>query len=134
MDGETAEKFSVENNKSSPSSIPEKISNLDDALKEIRGAIESRKDLSKKFKDQIEKEIKNTLQYLETLQPPWKLGFEVQYEFLRTSIHKSLTSRRKEIRSEELRYWEDATGLMREKRKLLMELQALRNAKRRLSL
>lgn len=126
-------KNEIHTNKVCLSSLPERIINLNDALKETQEAIQSRKDLSKKFREQIEKEIKNTLTYLETLQPPWKLGFELQYEFLRTSIHKSLTSRRKELRSEELRLWEDVTGLMREKRKVLMELQSLRNSRRRLS-
>ena len=46
------------------STLHERINTLNDALKEIREAIESRKDLSKKFKDQIEKELKNTLIYL----------------------------------------------------------------------
>ena len=118
----------------SPSSIQERITTFRSAIKEIQEAIQARKDLNKKFKEQIEQEIKNTLAYLDTMQPPWRIGFEIQYEFLRTSLHKSLTSRRRELRTEDLRFWEDMLALMKEKRRFIMEYDSLRHTKNRMNL
>ena len=65
--------------------------------------------------------------------PPWKAGFQLRYEFLRVSLHKSLTSRKKDKRTEELKFWDDMVNLIKERRKLLMEYQALLHAKRRMN-
>jgi len=51
---------------------------------------------------------------------------------LRLSLHKSLTSRQKEIRSEELKYWQDVLTILKDKRKFLDEYKALLSTKKRL--
>jgi len=66
------------------------------------------------------------------LQPPWRVGFHVELEFLRMSFHKSLTSRAKESRTEELKFWENQVTLAKERRKFLDELKELLAAKKRL--
>ena len=55
-----------------------------------------------------------------------------QLEFLRLSLHKSLTSRQKDIRTEELKYWQDVITLLKEKRKFLDEYKSLLSTKKRL--
>ena len=60
------------------------------------------------------------------------MGFQPQVEFLRLSFHKSLTSRAKESRSEQLKYWENGVNLAKERRKFVDELKELLAAKRRL--
>lgn len=112
--------------------LSERIKNLQEAIDEIDSALASRKVLSDRFLKQIGREMAEIYHQLRHLQPPWKTGFYPQVEFLRLSLHKSLTSRRKDIRSEELKYWEDVVGLLKEKRKFLDEYKALLSTKKRL--
>ena len=60
------------------------------------------------------------------------MGFHPDIEFLRLSFHKSLTSRAKESRSEQLKYWENGVNLVKEKRRFLDEYKELIAAKKRL--
>ena len=112
--------------------LSERLRNLEEAIDEIDTALVSRKTLSARFLKQIDGEMQEIHHHLGQLQPPWKIGFYPQIEFLRLSLHKSLTSRRKDIRSEELKYWEDVVGLLKEKRKFLDEYKALLSTKKRL--
>ena len=112
--------------------LSERIHNLEEAIRELDDALVSRKALSSKFLHQIDKEIQEVQFQLSHLNPPWKTGFHPQLEFLRHSFHKSLTSRKKEIRSEELKYWQDMIGILKEKRKLLDEYKSLLGTKKRL--
>lgn len=113
--------------------LDERIRNLRDAIKEIDAAIAHRKILNFRFLEQIEREREEAVRQLETLQPPWRTGFYPQLEFLRLSLHKSITSRAKDHRGEELKYWDDTVNLANERRKFLDEYKALVGMQRRLS-
>ncbi len=75
--------------------LDERIANLREAIEEIDAALVGCKQLNVKFIEQIDREAER---HLNTLQPPWKMGFYPEIEFLRLSLHKSLTSRAKERR------------------------------------
>ena len=79
-----------------------------------------------------EEEAEEVKRHLDMLNPPWKTGFYPELEFLRLSFHKSLTSRAKDRRAEELKYWENGVNLAKERRKFLDEYKALLATKRRL--
>jgi hypothetical protein len=111
--------------KSDLGAITRRLKLLAEAIKEIDEAILARRELSAKFRNQIEKEIQEVQQYLATLQPPWRAGYLPQYEFLRVSLHKSLASRKQNKRSEELKLWEDLTKLLKERRELIFEYEEL---------
>jgi hypothetical protein len=112
--------------------LSERIENLNEAIKELDNALTERKVLSKNFIHQINKEIEEVDYQLGHLNPPWKTGFYPELEFLRLSLHKSLTSRKKDIRSEELKYWQDVITLLKEKRKFLDEYKSLLSTRKRL--
>lgn len=112
--------------------LSERIENLREAIEELDNALTSRKALSDKFMRQVDEEIKEVHYQLGHLNPPWKTGFYPNLEFLRLSLHKSLTSRHKEIRTEELKYWQDVLAILKEKRKFLDQHKALLSAKKRL--
>ena len=112
--------------------LDERIANLREAIEEIDQALAGRKRLNRAFLDQIDRESAEVKAYLGTLQPPWRMGFHPNIEFMRISFHKSLTSRAKDRRSEELKYWENGVNLAKERRKFLDEYKALLAARRRL--
>jgi hypothetical protein len=112
--------------------LDERIQNLREAIEEIDEALAGRRVLNRQFINQIEAEAEEVKRHLNLLQPPWKMGFHPDIEFLRLSFHKSLTSRAKDRRSEELKYWENGVNLAKERRKFLDEFKALLAARRRL--
>lgn len=112
--------------------LSERIDNLREAIEELDRALAQRKVLSNRFVRQIDEEIKEVHFQLGHLNPPWKTGFYPELEFLRLSLHKSLTSRQKEIRGEELKYWQDVLAILKDKRKFLDEYKALLSTKKRL--
>ena len=112
--------------------LDERIANLRDAIREIDEALAGRKELNVRFLQQIDLEYEEAKRFLKTLNPPWATGFYPQIEFLRLSLHKSLTSRSKEKRSEQLKYWENNVNLAKERRKFLDEYKALIATRRRL--
>ena len=113
--------------------LDERIGNLREAIAEIDEALSGRKKLSQQFLEQIEREAEEAKRHLNTLQPPWKLGFYPEIEFLRLSLHKSLTSRAHERRGEELKYWENGINLAKERRKFVDEYKSLLALRRRLA-
>jgi len=112
--------------------LDERIQNLHEAIEEIDAALEHRKVLNVRFLEQIDREAEEVKRHLNMLQAPWKTGFYPELEFLRLSFHKSLTSRAKEQRSEQLKYWENGVNLAKERRKFLDEYKELLAAKKRL--
>jgi len=112
--------------------LDQRIQNLREAIAEIDAALAGRKQLNRQFVQQIDREAEQVKSHLNLLQPPWKMGFHPDVEFLRLSFHKSLTSRAKDRRSEELKYWENGVNLAKERRKFLDEYKALLATKRRL--
>jgi hypothetical protein len=113
--------------------LDERIRNLRDAVDEIDSALAHRKVLNFRFLEQIEAEREEAVRQLSTLQPPWRAGFYPQLEFLRLSLHKSITSRAHDHRGEQLKYWEDTVNLAKERRKFLDEYKALIAMRRRLT-
>jgi len=112
--------------------LDERIANLREAIDEIDQAMAGRKKLNEHFVHQIDEETEEVKRHLAMLNPPWKTGFYPELEFLRLSFHKSLTSRAKDRRSEQLKYWENGVNLAKERRKFLDECKALLATKRRL--
>jgi len=113
--------------------LDERIQNLREAIQEIDAALAGRKELNEEFIKQIDREAAEVRGYLNLLQPPWKMGFHPDVEFMRISLHKSLTSRAKDRRTEELKYWENGVNLAKERRKFLDEYKALLATRRRLT-
>jgi hypothetical protein len=114
--------------------LDERIRNLREAIQEIDDALAHRKILNFRFLEQIDHERDAAMHQLEALQPPWRTGFYPQIEFLRLSLHKSITSRATDHRREQLKYWEDAVNLNKERRKFLDEYKALVGMRRRLTM
>ena len=112
--------------------LDERIHNLREAIKEIDDALAGRKQLNRAFLAQIDREAHEVQLQLRMLQDPWKMGYHPEIELLRHSFHRSLTSRARERRSEELRYWENAVNLAKERRRFLDEYKALLATRRRL--
>ena len=112
--------------------ISERIENLVQAIDEIDTALIQRKALNERFLEQIRQERKEIKHHLGFLNEPWKTGFYPELEFLRLSFHKSLTSRAKDSRAEELKYWQDVIKLVMDRRKLVDEYKELLAAKKRL--
>jgi hypothetical protein len=113
--------------------LDERIQNLREAIEEIDAALAGRKELNEEFVKQIDREAAEVRGYLNLLQPPWKMGFHPDVEFMRISLHKSLTSRARDRRTEELKYWENGVNLAKERRKFLDEYKALLATRRRLA-
>ena len=112
--------------------LSERLQNIIEAIQEIDTALIERKTLSEKFLEQIKEERNEVQRHLHMLNDPWKTGFYPELEFLRLSFHKSLTSRAKDSRSEELKYWQDTIKLILDRRKLVDEYKELLAAKKRL--
>ncbi len=110
----------------------ERIENLVQAIGEIDTALIQRKALNEKFLEQITEERAEITHQLSFLNDPWKTGFYPEIEFLRLSFQKSLTSRAKDSRTEELKYWQDVIKLVMDRRKLVDEYNELLAAKKRL--
>jgi hypothetical protein len=133
---DSAEDMTLTGSKSTSSDVTgildERIHNLREAIEEIDAALEHRKVLNIRFLEQINREAEEVKRHLNMLQAPWKTGFYPELEFLRLSFHKSLTSRAKESRTEQLKYWENGVNLAKERRKFLDEYKELLAAKKRL--
>jgi hypothetical protein len=125
--------FSGRNGSTVTGILDERIANLRDAIEEIDLALAGRKVLNREFLAQIEREKEEVRGYLNMLQPPWRMGFHPDIEFMRLSLHKSLTSRAKDHRAEELKYWENGVNLAKERRRFLDEYKALLATRRRLT-
>ena len=138
---DSASGFSIDNgedlaseytDKAVTSILDDRIRNLREAIDEIDEAMDGRSKLNQDFVEQIDRESEEVKRHLNMLNPPWKTGFYPELEFLRLSFHKSLTSRAKDRRAEELKYWENGVNLAKERRKFLDEYKALLATKRRL--
>ena len=103
--------------------LQNKINILREAIREIESQIKKRSVLNRDFEKDINGEISECRRFLGGLPPPWSEGYRPKMEFLRSSLHKSLLTRKKDRRSETLKYWDDLVSLFKEKRKLLMEYQ-----------
>jgi hypothetical protein len=107
--------------------LSRKLNILKDAIEEIDREIDERRKLTAHFREQIDSEARECKLLLDKLPYPWKQGYQPKTEFIRISLHKSLLTRRKDKRQEELKYWDDLTALMKEKRKLIMEYDEIKD-------
>lgn len=97
------------------------------ALAETKEAIISRQRLTKRFLNEIEKEIQEAIKMLKFLGDHWKHGDKTDYEFMRISLDKALTSRKKERRERLLQSWKDLLALNEKRLELLKENVAMNN-------
>lgn len=100
----------------------------DKALDQTDETIAARRDLTKRFLREIEKEIAEAKRMLRLLGDPWKHGDQTEYEFMRISLDKALTARKKERRSRLLEEWKDLLSLHERRREMLRESVALKSA------
>jgi len=112
--------------------LDERIENLREAIQEIDDALAGRTRLNEDFVEQIDREAEEVKRHLNMLNPPWQTGFYPELEFLRLSFHKSLTSRAKDRRAEQLKYRENGVNLAKERRKFVDEYKALQAMRKRL--
>jgi len=97
----------------------------DQALQVTEEAIDQRKKLTQRFLKEIEKEIAEAMKMLRLLGEPWKHGDRTEYEFMRISLDKALTARKKERRERLLQAWKDLLDLKERKIELMKENLAL---------
>lgn len=102
-----------------------KLAILNEAIEEISAGQREREKLNETFEKQIDGEIAECQDLLGRLPHPWSEGFYPVVESLRVTLHKSLLTRRKDKRTEQLAFWDDVTMLLEKKRDLLMEYQNL---------
>lgn len=117
--------------RNSPTDPLTQIAQLSDqALHESNEAIVARQKLTRRFLKEIEKEIAEAMKMLRFLGDPWKHGDRTEYEFMRISLDKALTARKKERRERLLQAWKDLLDLKEKKRELERENLALREVGR----
>ena len=97
----------------------------DQALDEAEAALVARRKLTRRFLREIEKEIAEAIKMLRLLGDPWKHGDQTEYEFMRISLDKALTARKKERRARLLEEWKDLLSLHERRLELLRENLAL---------
>lgn len=97
----------------------------EESLATTTEAIIDRRQLTVRFLEEIEKEIREAMKMLRHLGAPWIRGERTEYEFMRIALDKALTARKKERRERLLQSWKDLLELQRRRIELLRELQAL---------
>jgi len=98
------------------------------ALEDTEEAIRSRKELTRRFLQEIEKEIAEAIKMLQLIGDPWKHGDRTEYEFMRISLDKALTARKKERRERLLQSWKDLLDLNEKRLELAKENSTLQLA------
>ena len=89
-------------------------------------ALTSREKLTERFLKEIGGEIAEAKRFLNLLGHPWKHGEKsVEYEFMRISLDKAMTARKKDRRAEMLRSWSDLLKLKEKRLEFLREAIAL---------
>lgn len=87
-------------------------------LKELDEAIEAREKLAKQIEDEINDEILVSLKILKELGPPWRHGERTEYEWMRISLDKGLSAKRKERRDRLLQTWKELHELKQKQKEL----------------
>jgi len=95
------------------------------ALTETEEAMSTRQKLTRRFLYEIEKEISEAIRMLKFLGDHWKHGDKTDYEFMRISLDKALTARKKERRERLLQEWKDLLDLKVKRLELLKENVAM---------
>jgi len=109
-----------------------KLKILREAIDEIDREIEKRIKLGKSFREKIDSELfscRTQLKYIEN----YTLGYNSSVEFRRLGLERQIALLTKELRSEQLRAWEDVVSLVKEKRTFIMEYKNLMNTRKMLS-
>ena len=97
----------------------------EETLKQTEDAITARKKLTKQFLREIELEIREAIRMLKHLGQPWQHGDKTDYEFMRISLDKALTARKKERRDRLLQAWKDLLELEERKAGIRRELAVI---------
>lgn len=99
---------------------------VQDALHQIETASATRRELSKRFLGEIEKEIGEAKRMLDSLGDLWQHGEQsLPYEQFRHALDRAITARTKDRRAELLRDWSDHLKLVERRLEVLRELAAL---------
>ncbi|MFB0562956.1 MAG: hypothetical protein ACETWM_17295 [Candidatus Lokiarchaeia archaeon] len=106
-----------------------KLKILREAIKEIDREIEERIELGKSFRERIDAEIFRCQTHLKHIEN-YTVGYNPSIEFRRMGLERQILILTKELRSEELRAWEDLVSLMKEKRTFIMEYENLINTRK----
>lgn len=109
-----------------------KLKILREAIEEIDREIEERIELGKSFKERIDAEIFKCQTHLQHIEN-YTLGYNPSIEFRRMGLERQILILTKELRSEELRAWEDLVSLMKERRTFVMEYENLINTRKMLA-
>jgi len=109
-----------------------KLKILSEAIDEIDREIEKRIKLGKSFRERIDSELfscRTQLKYIEN----YTVGYNSSVELRRLGLERQIAMLTKELRSEQLRAWEDVVSLVKEKRTFIMEYKNLMNTRKMLS-
>lgn len=109
-----------------------KLKILSEAIDEIDREIEKRIKLGKSFRERIDSELfscRTQLKYIEN----YTVGYNSSVELRRLGLERQIAMLTKELRSEQLRAWEDVVSLVKEKRIFTMEYKNLMNTRKMLS-
>jgi hypothetical protein len=109
-----------------------KLRIIREAIQEIEREIEERIGLGKAFRNRIDSEVSKCKAMLKLIED-FAIGYNPSIEMRRLNIERQIFTLTRELRSEDLRAWEDITSLMKERRTLDMEYKALLNTRKVLS-
>jgi hypothetical protein len=109
-----------------------KLKILREAIDEIDREIEKRIKLGKSFRERIDAEIFKCHTQLTHIEN-YTIGYSQSIEFRRLGLERQILMLTKELRSEELRAWEDLVSLMKERRTFIMEYKSLINTRKMLA-
>jgi len=82
----------VEENGSIPGVLEERIESLREAIEEIDEALAARRELNRRFVEQIDREAEEVKRHLDMLPAPWMTGFQPEQRFLRLSFQRRVKS------------------------------------------
>jgi len=89
---EGADRPDTQSSDTIPDILDERIEGLREAIEEIDGALAVRRELNRKFVEQIDCEAKEVKRHLDMLPAPWRTGFQPEQRFLRLSFQRRAKS------------------------------------------
>lgn len=112
--------------------LSNKLRILAEAIQEIEGEIEERIKLGLSFRKRIDSEVSKCGDMLIPIKN-FTLGHNPSIELRRMGLEKQVFVLTRELRTEDLRAWEDIISLMKERRNLAMEYKSLLATRKMLS-
>jgi hypothetical protein len=105
---------------------------LKEAIEEIEREIDERIELGISFRERIDSEVSKCRDFLKRLED-YTIGYNSTIELRRLAFERMIFTLTKELRSEDLRAWEDIISLMKERRNLVIEYKNLMNTRKMFS-